>query len=93
MKDGESVKDYSSKVIEVVYQMKIYSDTILDQRIVQKVLVSLTKHFDTIVSIIKESRDSSRLSVTELFGFLLAREAKFSKRAEGSKEGAFQIRH
>ena len=49
MKDGESVKDYSSKVMEVVNQMKIYGDTILDQRIVQKVLVSLTKDFDTII--------------------------------------------
>ena len=35
MKDGESVKDYTSKVMEVVNQMKIYGDTILDQRIVQ----------------------------------------------------------
>ena len=93
MKDGESVKDYSSKVMEVVNQMKIYGDTILDQRIVQKVLVSLMKDFHTIVSIIEESRDLSSLSVTELFGSLLAQEAKFSKRAGGSTEGAFQIRH
>ena len=93
MKDGESMKDDSSKVMKVVNQMKIYGDIILDQRIVQKVLVSLTKHFNTIISIIEESRDLSNLSVTELFGSLLAHEAKFSKRAEGSTEGAFQIRH
>ena len=92
MKDGESVKDYSSKVMEVVNQMKIYGDTILDQRIVQKVLVSLTKYLDTIVSIIEESRDLSSLSVTELFGSLLAHETKFNKRAEGLIEGAFQTR-
>ena len=84
MKDGESMKDDSSKVMKVVNQMKIYGDIILDQRIVQKVLVSLTKHFNTIISIIEESRDLSNLSVTELFGSLLAHEAKFSKRAEGS---------
>ena len=93
IKHGESVKDYSSKVMEVVNQMKIYGDTILDQRIVQKVLVSLTKHFDTIVSINEETRDLSSLSVIELFGSLLAHEAKFSKRAEGSIEGAFQTWH
>ena len=32
MKDDESVKDYSSKVMEVVNQMKIYGDTIVDKK-------------------------------------------------------------
>ena len=35
----------------------------------------------------------SSLSVTELFGSLLAHKIKFNKRVEGSIEGAFQIRH
>ena len=56
-------------------------------------LVSLTKDFDTIISIIEESKDLSSLNVTKLFGSLLAHEAKFSNRAEGSIEGTFQIRY
>lgn len=36
MKEKESVQDYSSKLSEIVNQMKLYGDETKDQRVVQK---------------------------------------------------------
>ncbi|XP_057975472.1 uncharacterized protein LOC131162883 [Malania oleifera] len=66
MKDGEFIKDFSSRVIKVVNQIKAYCDNIMDQRAVKKILISLTENFDSMVSIIEELKDLSKLSITEL---------------------------
>ncbi|GAV64196.1 DUF4219 domain-containing protein/UBN2 domain-containing protein, partial [Cephalotus follicularis] len=41
MKDGDAVKDYVSKLIETVNQMRIIDEKIPDQKIIEKVLISL----------------------------------------------------
>lgn len=39
MKEGESVKDYSLRVMEVVNQLKAYGDSLTDLRVIGKLLV------------------------------------------------------
>lgn len=57
MQENESLKDYFFKIIKIVKQMKTYGETITRQRIYEKDLVSLSLKFDTIVTIIEESKD------------------------------------
>ncbi|XP_074265931.1 uncharacterized protein LOC141588385 [Silene latifolia] len=92
MKDDEDIKDYTSRLMEVVNQMKMYGEDITDIRIVQKILGTLTKRFDTIITVIEESKDISKLSVSELTGSLLAYDQKF-KKLETSSENAFPSKH
>ncbi|XP_073109469.1 uncharacterized protein [Elaeis guineensis] len=93
MKENESVKDYTFRMIEVVNQMKIYGEITFDQRIVQKVSSSLTQNFFIEVTIIEESKDLTKLSSTELFGSLLAHEQKLGKNSESPSKGSFQSKH
>uniref|UniRef100_A0A803MVZ3 CCHC-type domain-containing protein n=1 Tax=Chenopodium quinoa TaxID=63459 RepID=A0A803MVZ3_CHEQI len=79
MKENEDIKGYTSRFKEVVNQMKIYGEEISDAKIVQKILGSLDRRFNTMSTIIVESKDVTKLSVTELMGSLLAHEQKFAK--------------
>lgn len=58
MKDGELIKDYSSRIIKLVNELKSYDENIVDQRGVEKILASLSEKFDTVVIVIEESRIS-----------------------------------
>ncbi|GAV66437.1 DUF4219 domain-containing protein/UBN2 domain-containing protein, partial [Cephalotus follicularis] len=84
MTEGETIKDFSSRAIEVVNQMKSYDGNITNQRVIEKFLISLTEKFDSVVNIIEETRNLSELSVTELVGSLQAHEQRISRRTKVS---------
>ena len=58
MKESESVCDFSSRVAEIVNQIKVCGDTIADKKVVEKVLRSLPQKFDHVVTAIEESKMS-----------------------------------
>lgn len=70
MKDGETIKDYSYRVIKFVNELKSNSESITDQRVVEKMLVTLSEKFDTVVTVIKESKDLTQLSISKLIASL-----------------------
>ena len=69
MKKGELMKDYFSRVIEIVNQMKSYRENISAEKIVKNILLTLTEKYDDIMAIIKETKDLSKISVEQLMGF------------------------
>ncbi|KAK0571356.1 hypothetical protein LWI29_014639 [Acer saccharum] len=78
MKEGETVKDYSSKLSELVNQMRLYGDTIEDHKVVEKMLVSLPDKFEAKVSAIEESCDLKALTVSEMVSKLQAQEQRLA---------------
>nr|KYP35054.1 hypothetical protein KK1_043927 [Cajanus cajan] len=50
MKESETVKDYYSKIKEMVNQMRAYGENILDKKIVEKILISVRRKYDPIVT-------------------------------------------
>ena len=58
MKDIESVKDYSSRLMDVVNRMQLLGDTsFTDQKVVEKIMVSVPQKFEAKISAIEESCD------------------------------------
>jgi len=90
MKESKTVKDYYSKIKEIVSQMRAYGDDILDKRIVEKILISILHKYDVIITMIKQIKDLSTLSVIELTSFLEAYDQRLSRHDEDSVENAFQ---
>uniref|UniRef100_A0A2N9EI16 Integrase catalytic domain-containing protein n=1 Tax=Fagus sylvatica TaxID=28930 RepID=A0A2N9EI16_FAGSY len=90
MKETESVKDFHSRVAEIVNQIKSYGDTIQEKKLVEKILRSLPKKFDHVVAAIEESKDLSILSLYELMGSLEAHEGRMSRFSSQPLEQAFQ---
>nr|KYP71345.1 Signal peptidase complex catalytic subunit SEC11C [Cajanus cajan] len=68
MEESETVKDYYSKIKEIINQMRAYGENILDKKIVEKILISVPCKYDPIVTTIEQTKDLSTLSETELMG-------------------------
>lgn len=66
MKEFETVQDYYSNVKEIINQMRAFRKDILDKKIVEKILITMSLKFDLIVIMIEEIKDLSTLSVTKL---------------------------
>lgn len=70
MQDDWKICDYFSKLIAVVNQMKTCGETIIDYKMVEKVMKSLPSIFYFILVIIQESKDLETLKnrgIWELF--------------------------
>ncbi|TXG46269.1 hypothetical protein EZV62_028232 [Acer yangbiense] len=93
MKESESVKDYSSKLSELVNQMRLYGETVEDFKVVEKMLISLPEKFEAKVATIEESCDLKKLTISEMISKLQAQEQRISMRSDDVTEGAFQARH
>ena len=81
-----------SRVVSDVNQMRSYGEIISNTTIVSKVLRSLTRNYNHVVSVVEESKDFSTYSFDELMCFLLAHEVRINKHEEKIKEKAFQVR-
>ncbi|KAK3035077.1 hypothetical protein RJ639_032579 [Escallonia herrerae] len=90
MKEDESLKDYSSRFLELINQMKTHGEDISDRRIVEKTLISLPEKFDPIIAVIEETKDLSTLSVQEVMASLKSYEQRMARHTEKAVESAFQ---
>ena len=90
MKDSESVEEFFNRVLLIVNQLKVNGEQISDQRIVKKILRSMTRKFEHVVVTIEESRDLSTLSVNSLMGSLQSHELRLKQFDTTPLEQAFQ---
>lgn len=91
MRDDESIQDFLSRTSAIISQMRALGETITEKKIVCKVLRSLPRKFDTIVSAIEESKDMSAYSFDELKGSLLTHEVRMNRTVEKTKDKAFYV--
>ncbi|GKF54531.1 hypothetical protein Tco_0161441, partial [Tanacetum coccineum] len=90
--ETEGVSDYITRVQTVVNQLKQNGETLLDTRIIEKILRSLTENFKNVVCAIKESKDLEDLTIEELAGSLEAREQRKNKKKQESLDEALKTK-
>ncbi|XP_077232656.1 uncharacterized protein LOC143870019 [Tasmannia lanceolata] len=90
MKDSESVEDFFNRVISLVNQLRVNGEDIQDQRIVEKILRSLTPNFEYFVVAIEELKDLASLSIESLLGSLQSHELRMKQFDSSPLEQAFQ---
>ncbi|RVW79667.1 hypothetical protein CK203_042394 [Vitis vinifera] len=66
MKDNESVKDYSNGLMDVINQMRLLGEAFTDQKVVEKIMVSVPQKFEAKISAIEEFCDLQSLTIAEL---------------------------
>ena len=70
MKNTDSLQDYFSIMREVVDQIRKYRDELLEQKVVEKILWSLSKKYERAVTETEELKDLNLLTVDELLSSL-----------------------
>lgn len=66
MKDDEIVKDYSGRLMDVVNQVRLLGEAFTDQKVVEKIMVSVPQKFEAKISAIEESCDLQNLTIAEI---------------------------
>lgn len=89
MKEFETVKDYYSKVKEIINQMRVFGEDIFDKKIVEKILIIMPLKFDPIMTTNEKTKYLSTLSVIELVGSLEAYEQRMYRHKEEILENIF----
>jgi hypothetical protein len=91
MKDNESIKDYSGRLMDIVNQMRLLSKAFIDHKVVEKIKVSVPQKFEAKISAIEESCDLNNLTIAKLTSKLHEQEQRVQMRDEEAIEGAFQV--
>ncbi|XP_017976517.1 PREDICTED: uncharacterized protein LOC108662012 [Theobroma cacao] len=74
MRDTENVKDYINKIMRVVNQVRLLGENLSESRVVQKVLVSLSKKIESTITSLEGSKDLSTLTLIDVVNALQAAE-------------------
>ncbi|XP_060212015.1 uncharacterized protein LOC132639593 [Lycium barbarum] len=76
IKEGDTVKDYSAKLLEIVNKIRLFGEVFPNSKAVEKMMISLLVRFESKISAKEESCDLKTLSVAELISKLQAQELK-----------------
>ncbi|KAI5337556.1 hypothetical protein L3X38_016827 [Prunus dulcis] len=89
MKDSESLSVHLARLFDILNQMKSYGEELSRERVVQKLLFSLPKSYDSICYVIEHSKDLETLEIQEVVASLKSFELRLDLHNENSTERAF----
>ena len=84
MKASANIGDYVTRLKIVTNEIKRNGESLDDVRIMKKLLRSLTRKFDCVVTSIEESKDLCTITIDELVGSLHAHEQRMNQYDERS---------
>ncbi|XP_059281353.1 uncharacterized protein LOC132035051 [Lycium ferocissimum] len=76
MQEGETITQYSDIIVLIVNRIRLLDKNFKDNRIVEKILVTIPERFESKISALEESKDLSTISLAELISALQAHEQR-----------------
>ncbi|RVW16789.1 hypothetical protein CK203_076464 [Vitis vinifera] len=92
MRESDAVKDYAAQLLSIADKVRLLGKEFSNEKIVQKILVTLPEKYEVTISSLENSKDLSTISLTELLHSLEAVEQRRLMRQGDTAEGAFQAR-
>ncbi|KAB2608298.1 hypothetical protein D8674_011466 [Pyrus ussuriensis x Pyrus communis] len=89
MRDDESLFAYLTKLFDIMNQMRSYDEELSRERVVQKLLISLPRSYDSICAVIEHSKDIETLEIQEVVASLKGYEQRLDMHTDHSTEKAF----
>lgn len=90
MKESETAKQYADRLLDIANKVRLFGKDFSDERIIQKILVTLPEKYEATISSLENSKDLSSITLAELLNPLQALEQRRLMRNEVSVEGAYQ---
>ncbi|XP_010530393.1 PREDICTED: uncharacterized protein LOC104806972 [Tarenaya hassleriana] len=92
MKEEESVTDYADRLVTIINNVRILGTDVADEKIVQKLLVSVPERFEATIATLENTKEISAMKLPEILGALQAQEQRRLMRKEESVEGALMAK-
>ncbi|XP_074373429.1 uncharacterized protein LOC141713753 [Apium graveolens] len=84
MTNSGNIGEFNTHLRTVINGIKIKGESLDDVRVIEKLLYSLTRKFDYVVTSTEESKDLSTISIDELVGSLKAHEQRMNQYDDAS---------
>ena len=91
MKESESVKEYSDRLLTIANKVRLLGSVLKDLRIVEKLLVTVPERFEATITTLENTKDLSKISLAELLNAL--QEQRRAMRQDKTIEGALATKH
>ena len=72
MKESDVVKDYATQLLSIAYKVRLLGKEFSNEKILQKILVTLPEKYEAIISSLENSKDLSTVSLTDFLHSLEA---------------------
>ena len=92
MKESETIKEYSTKLVDIANKARVLGTDLFDNRLVQKSLVSLPERYEATIASLENTKNLSQIKLVELVSALQAPEQRRSMRLKGSVEEALRAK-
>ena len=93
MNDSKSIKDFAARLMKIVSQMRILGEDLEDQRVVEKMVVSLPARFEQKICSLEDTKDLKSISVADFVNALHMAELRHNQRNGGGTEAALVSQH
>ena len=92
MKESETIKEYSTKLVDIVDKARILGIDLSDNRLVQKIVVSLPERYEAIIASLENTKNLSHIKLAALVSALQELEQRRSMRLKGNVEEALRAK-
>ncbi|CAL9026795.1 unnamed protein product [Prunus brigantina] len=89
MREGEQLSAYLTRLNELINQMKTFGEVLSNERLVQKVLISLSRVYDPICLVIENTKSLESVELQEVIAILKSQEQQFDMHNVDTAEKAF----
>ncbi|KAM1504399.1 hypothetical protein FF1_000502 [Malus domestica] len=89
MRDDESLSSYLTRLNDLINQMRTFGESLSNERLVQKVLISLSKPYDSICLVIENTKCLETVELQEVVAILKSQEQRFDLHNVDTTEKAF----
>ncbi|KAI5322684.1 hypothetical protein L3X38_031756 [Prunus dulcis] len=89
MRENEPLTAYLTRLNELINQMKTFGEVLPNERLVQKVLISLSKIYDPICLVIENTKSLETIELQEVIAILKSQEQRFDMHNVDTAEKAF----
>ena len=92
MKESKTIKEYSTKLVDIASKVRMLGTDLFDNRLVQKIIVSLLERYEATIASLENTTNLSQVKLAELVSALQAPDQKRSMRLKGIVEEALRAK-
>lgn len=93
MKESETIKDYSDRLLSIANEIRLLGPKFADSRIVEKILVTVPERYEASITILENTKDLLKITLEAVLHALQDQEQRRLMRQDHAVEGALPAKH